>query len=247
MGDEAASKRKPRLTLTQSVTDALRKQITDGDVEPGQKLPAEPMLIKQFGVSRTVVREALSALKADGYVEPRHGSGVFVLDPADRKSDHALFNVDRDRASSVLEALELRAGVEIEAAGLAAMRRSPAQEAKIAEAFEALRTATIGGQSASDADRQFHSAIAQATNNPFFKEFLDFVTQRTIVEPGKMGHGTDAAKKLRQTRNFTEEHRAILTAISDQNIDAAREAMRAHLVASRERIRNQNRQGALED
>ncbi|MGH1360766.1 MAG: FadR/GntR family transcriptional regulator [Burkholderiaceae bacterium] len=238
------TKNPKRESLTQQVVTALRRQILEGTVKPGDQLPTEPMLIKAFGVSRTVIREAIAALGADGLVQSRHGVGVFVLEPAAKGDDLDLFKVDNNRMSSVIEALELRAGVEIEAAGLAAQRRSPAQEAKIAEAFEALRSAVQQQQPSAKADLLFHSAIAEATNNVCFQTFLEFVAQQTILSEENMGHGGDAAKELRQTTNFIEEHRQIMTAITEQNSELAREAMRQHLGTSRERISRLNRQRA---
>ncbi|TJW42555.1 MAG: FadR family transcriptional regulator, partial [Mesorhizobium sp.] len=88
-------------------------------------------LIDRFGFSRTVVREAIAALRADGLVESRQGAGVFVLGPKPVDEGLKLFTDETNKISDIIEELELRIGIEVEAAGLAAARSSPAQEAEI--------------------------------------------------------------------------------------------------------------------
>ena len=154
------------------VSDELRSQIVKGRYKTGDRLPSEAQLTQEFGVSRTVVREAIAALRSDGLVEPRQGAGVFVLEPpaAERRP---FDNVDLARVSSLIEMLELRTAVEGDAAGLAAVRRSPAQEEKIIEAFDAFRSSAAKGSPTAEADFAFHLAIANAANNPRFSEFLE--------------------------------------------------------------------------
>ena len=116
-------------TLTERLGENLRQAIAAGQFPPGTKLPSEAQLVEAHGVSRTVVREAIAALRADKLVEARRGAGVFVLTtPVANDSLLSLHAVDPARVSSMIELLELRTAVEVEAAGLAALRRSPAQE-----------------------------------------------------------------------------------------------------------------------
>ena len=131
MNNSAPQKTHRKVSLTEKVISSLRREIESGNLTPGSKLPTEPALTEQFGVSRTVVREAIAALKADGLLEPRQGAGVFVLAPVPRKNSGSIFDVDFAQISDVLEILELRMAVEIEAAGLACARSSVAQQAKI--------------------------------------------------------------------------------------------------------------------
>src|SRR5438093_12044034 len=116
--------RAPR-SLSGELVARLAEDITSGKIAPGSQLPTEQELIAATGVSRTVVREAVAALRAEGLVVTRQGVGAFVPENARRP-----FRVDFDRLSSireVLEVMELRTGIEIEAAGLAAERASAAQ------------------------------------------------------------------------------------------------------------------------
>lgn len=142
-------------TLVVKVSEELRSQIAKGRYKTGERLPSEAQMTQEFGVSRTVVREAIASLRSDGLVEPRQGAGVFVLEPppVERRPFH---NVDLARVSSLIEMLELRTAVEGDAAGLAAVRRSPAQEEKIIEAFDAFRASAAKGIPTAEADFAFH-------------------------------------------------------------------------------------------
>ncbi len=240
-----ARKNTKRKNLTEHLISDLKSKILMGRFPPGSQLPTEQGLIRQYGVSQTVVRESIAALSAQGLVEPRHGVGVFVLMPPEPETGPNLFIVDPNKVSSILEALELRAGVEIEAAGLAAERRSPSQEIKITEAFERLRAAVEEGRAATVGDLEFHAAIAEATNNTLFKNFLEYVHDKTKNRSATMGHGADAAKELHQTDYFVREHREILRAIINRDAQAARQAMRRHLDNSRQRFQKLNRSKVL--
>ncbi len=109
--------------LTAQLVMRLTGDIVSGKLTPGSRLPTEQEMIAATGVSRTVIREAVAALRADGLVVTRQGVGAFVAENVRRP-----FRVDFDESSSlgeVLNVMELRAGVEIESAGLAAERASP--------------------------------------------------------------------------------------------------------------------------
>src|SRR5262249_3544259 len=158
----------------------------------------------------------------------RQGVGAFVS----AAPQQAPFRIDPDGMRSledVLHVMELRLGVEIESAGLAAERATRSQLRAIAAALEAMDRAAAQGQDASDQDLELHRAIAEATGNSQFPRFLQFIGRhlipRRIVSgmPQSMG-GREAYLKLLQT-----EHRAIVDAIQSRDAKAAREAMRRHL------------------
>ncbi|MXN17913.1 FCD domain-containing protein [Pseudooceanicola sp. GBMRC 2024] len=224
-------------SLVQQVADRLRSQILDGTYAVGARLPTEAALMEGFGVSRTVIREAVATLRYIGLVEPRQGAGVFVLDhPAIRPGDET-WGIDPGRASSVLEVLELRRVIEIEAAGLAAQRRSPAQEGHILEQYDALHRAFRDGLPTAEADFRFHLAIADATNNPRFRDFMTLlgaglIPRHTFDAPqGAPGPDPDAAAA-------DAEHGALLNAILAGDAGAARDAMQVHMDNSVTRYRN---------
>src|SRR6187551_1756586 len=122
--------------LTAELVARLTADITSGKLAPGSRLPTEQEMIAATGVSRTVIREAVAALRADRLVVTRQGVGAFVAENVRRP-----FRVDFDEHSSlrdVLNVMELRTGVEVEAAGLAAERASAGQIKKIGERFAAI-------------------------------------------------------------------------------------------------------------
>lgn len=227
-------------TLASSVSQALRDDIRSGRYKPGEKLPSEAKLKAEHNVSRTVVREAISALRADGLVDPRQGAGVYVLEPAPAPA-LPFQNVDNARLSSVIELLELRAPVEMEAAALAAQRRSPAQEEMIVQRHRSIIACIQSEQPTIEADFELHLAIAAATNNPRFVEFLQIMGQGMIPRSVLLGPDPEPTSK-EYLQRLVEEHERIVTAISNGNVDEARDAMRIHLNGSQQRYRQLIRQ-----
>jgi GntR family transcriptional repressor for pyruvate dehydrogenase complex len=229
--------KKQRTNLTQIVITHFREKIRGGIITPGSKLPTEMQMVAKFGVSRTVIREAIANLKADGLVESRHGIGVFALKPAKENTGFSDLFSQSDKISHIIETLELRAAVEIEAAGIAASRCSPAQEAHIRECFDELSKCMAAEKPTEDADFLFHKAIATATNNTQFKEFMEFLGRRTIPRSQLRKPMGEISLPPETELKFHEEHRAIMDAICQKDAPAARDAMRHHLQGSLNRYR----------
>jgi len=227
--------RRPK--LADMIVDALRKRIGTGEVGPGEKLPTESQLSKHFGVSRTVVREAIAALAADGMVQPRQGAGVFVM-PQASSAFSSIAGERSNKISVALNVLEVRMGIEIESAGLAAQRRSSSQEAAIHEAWNEFGRLLEKGNPTGKTDFAFHRAVAAATNNPFYIEVLDALGSRTIPCDVASPWGTDSVLTYEYQVGLHAEHRRILEAISAADADAARDAMRDHLSRSQDRYRS---------
>ena len=222
--------------LSRRLFEQLAEQIKSGRFAPGARLPTEAELTRAARVSRTVVREAVAALRAEGLVVTRQGVGAFVSAEPQR----APFRIEPERMQTlddVLGVMELRLGVEIESAGLAAERASKAQVRGILGALNAIEEASAAGRSAIDEDLEFHRAIAESTGNPEFARFLQFIGRHLIPRrtvsglPERMG-GQRAYLALIQ-----EEHRRIYQAIESRDAKSAREAMRRHLTRSLERYR----------
>ena len=153
----------PPGNLAEQVMARLANDIRSGRLAPGARLPTEQALTSALGVSRTVVREAVAALRADGLVVTRRGSGAYVADPA-----AGPFRIAAPKAaalSDVLEVMELRLAVEVEAAALAAERANRRQVGVIRTAWRAIDRALQGGEGAVAEDFAFHRAIAEATGN----------------------------------------------------------------------------------
>jgi len=224
--------RKPK--LSENVAQTLRTQIVSGQFAEGERLPTETRMTEIFGVSRTVVREAIAALAADGLVEPRHGAGMFVRRPAVAAFGTIGMEVG-NKISHALNVLEVRLGIEVESAGLAAIRRNNAQEAQIQEAFFEFDRLLALGEATGKTDFAFHRAIAAATNNPYYVDVLDALGTRAIPCDVASPWGTDSVLSEAYQMGLQREHYTILQAISAGDADAARAAMRAHLTASQER------------
>ncbi|MFT3956691.1 MAG: FadR/GntR family transcriptional regulator [Piscinibacter sp.] len=235
MNQEVLAARRPR-TLALGLVEALGERIRDGRLAPGDKLPTEAAVMAEFGVSRTVVREAISKLQAGGLVETRHGIGTFVVGVGDGSA----FRIEPQQLGTlrdVIAVLELRIGIESEAAGLAAMRRSDANLAAMRAAVAAFAAAVEEGRDAVAADFQFHSEIARATQNEHFAGLM--ATLGAQIIPRARLEPADAIDPQRQAylRRVNAEHESIVDAIAAQDAEAARAAMRTHLANSRERRR----------
>ena len=173
-GSAAAFVGRPRQRargLAHGLVDDLSLKIRDGALRPGDKLPTESEIMQAFGVSRTVVREALSKLQAGGLVETHHGVGTFVLQPR----PGGVFRLDPgDIATSVdvLAVLELRISLETESAGLAAARRTEEHLLAMRQALDDFeRNVAVAGDTVAP-DFRFHLQIAQATGNPYFADIM---------------------------------------------------------------------------
>jgi GntR family transcriptional repressor for pyruvate dehydrogenase complex len=232
--------------LSRGLFDQLADEIKSGRLSPGERLPTEAELTRAARVSRTVVREAVAALRAEGLVVTRQGVGAFVS----AMPNHAPFRLDPERMQSIeeiLNVMELRLGVEIESAGLAAERASKAQIRAIGVALEAMDGASEEGKSAVDEDLELHRAIAQATGNPEFARFLQFIGRHLIPRRIVTGLPETMGGRRAYLDLIQEEHRRIYDAIRGRDPKAAREAMRRHLTRSLERYRRlaeQRRQAA---
>ena len=218
--------------LTYELASRLAADITSGKLAPGARLPTEQEMIAATGVSRTVVREAVAALRAEGLVVTRQGVGAFVADDARRP-----FRIEPSEVGSireVLEVMELRTGIEIEAAGLAAERGSAVDFRNIADAYEAIEQAIAREESAVDQDFAFHCSIAKASGNPKFLRFLEYLG-RFIIPRQTVNLTSGGVKRIAYLRTFQKEHRVILDAIRSKAVIQARAAMRRHLLNSRKR------------
>lgn len=230
----SAASRKIGPTRVDEVSQQLRDLIADGEMKVGDKLPSQAGLTELYGVSRTVIREALALLSAEGLVEVQHGVGAFVCEPNVRPQ--AFKPVDRARISSMIDLLELRAAIEIEAAGLAAKRRSPAQEEELFRRYEALSRLGTQGDAAIEADFHLHLAVANAANNPRFREFLMLIGE-SLIPRSALPKKPVVPASPEYFEKIQAEHWAIIQAISARDSEAASSAMRAHLKGSESRYR----------
>jgi DNA-binding FadR family transcriptional regulator len=235
MNTEHPLRRRPR-TLALELVEALGDRIRDGRLPVGAKLPTEAAIMGEFEVSRTVVREAISKLQAGGLVDTRHGIGTFVLGLGQApgfKISPEQFSTLRD----VIAVLELRIGVETEAAALAAQRRTDANLTAMRSALDAMVQAVDEGRDAVTHDFQFHLEIARATQNGHFAELMGTLGSMIIPRARLAPVEPPSTEHRQYLRWVNGEHESIFDAIAAQDPDAARAAMRTHLANSRERRR----------
>jgi GntR family transcriptional repressor for pyruvate dehydrogenase complex len=157
--------------LAHGLVEDLGEKIRSQSLRPGDKLPTESAIMQAYGVSRTVVREALSKLQAGGLVETLHGVGTFVLQPR----PGGVFRLDPGEIAAsvdVLAVLELRISLETESAGLAASRRTDEQLVAMRQALDDFEhNVTVAGDTVAP-DFRFHLQIAQSTGNPYFADIM---------------------------------------------------------------------------
>ena len=225
-----------RGNLAEIVVAELTTRIDSGLYGPGDKLPSSAQLCEEFGVSRTVIREALTSLKVAGRVTTRQGAGVYVTDKDVKALNYEISRIDDIR--SAMQILELRLGVEMQSVALAATRRTPEALAEIARADDHLENLeTDDPDVEARADFDFHLAIARATRNPHFPSFLEAVIGEINFDL-LLKHRQPVRASRSYLKKINKEHAMILAAITQGDAKAARNALVAHLEESLNRYRS---------
>jgi GntR family transcriptional regulator, transcriptional repressor for pyruvate dehydrogenase complex len=204
----------------QVVTDRIRHAIHIGIYLPGDKLPPERTLAQQLGVSRMTVREAIRALRADGYVSSRRGSagGITVLDQGEDET--RLRQVLLRRMAELDDGFEFRIAVEGAAARLAAQRRTKGDLARLHQAYLELDQTREAARLRA-ADNVFHLAIADAARNRLMRQAIERVRAATLMPLDPV-----------IARLFTsahQQHAQILQAIEDKDAEGAERAAVGHI------------------
>lgn len=225
--------------LASRVADDLLNRIRADDLAPGTRLPSEQAMAKHFGVSRTVLREAIALLKAEGLLETRKGSGAYVRDPGVMRARIG-DRLTEESIQSLLNLLEVRRAMEAETAALAALRRSPGQLADIEYALRRLEEAVAAGEDGVEEDARFHQSIAAATGNPYWVRFSEMFAQpiRTAVKVTR----ANEARREDMSREVRAEHERIVEAIAAGDAELARAAASEHMVNAARRVRAADRE-----
>jgi GntR family transcriptional repressor for pyruvate dehydrogenase complex len=227
----------PTLTRTAQLAERIGRDIRTGRLRTGDRLPTEQELIARFQVSRTVVREAMASLRTEGLIVSRQGAGVFVAEnTADRP-----FRIVSDELRSLVEVenvLQLRLAVEVEAAGIAAERRTKADLQLIRECLDMIDAAIARGETAVKEDLALHCALSGATGNPYFERFMHFLGP-VIIPRQTIRIGLETSEQRRTyVSQVQSEHHRIYAAVKAGDRDLARRYTREHLEAGRERYRH---------
>jgi GntR family transcriptional regulator, transcriptional repressor for pyruvate dehydrogenase complex len=212
--------REPR--LSDKVADVMLQTILSERLQVGDRLPSERELGEQFGVSRTVVREAVRALVAKGVIEVRSGSGLRVaaVDATAVTESMSLFF--RGGTLDFEKVHEVRALLEVHIAGLAAERATSADLARLREVHERMEREAGDVESAARDDLEFHRAIASATQNDLYLLLLDSIGSTLIdIRRENLGSGS--------TPMTLGQHDQVLARIVARDSEGARAAMASHL------------------
>lgn len=218
--------------LSTLVASSISREIAQGRLRPGDQLPTEQQLAQTFGVSRNVVREAIARLRSEGRIWSQQGRGAFVAD----QPNATTLTIDYEalqQAAAFQSLFELRGILEVEAAALAAKRRTSDDLTAMKDALVTMRDAPYGSVMWLKTDLEFHKTVAAATGNLYMVQFLMFVSERvreSILASGNQQRSEDLAAVT------LGEHQRILDAIEAGDGDEARDAMRAHLHGAANRV-----------
>jgi GntR family transcriptional repressor for pyruvate dehydrogenase complex len=213
-----------RSSLTESVARHLLDEIREKRLAAGTRIPSERDLMAGLGVGRSTVREAINGLAMLGVIEVRHGQGAFVTEVAAGLEPSRSIAVALARGVTH-ELFEARRLVEVEAARLAAERRTDSDLAEIAGALEDHAAALTEGTPAVEPSVRFHVEIAEAAHN---EVLASFVTSFTEIL-GRRGPVLEDIPGFREWE--IEQHRSVYEPIAAGDPVLAVERMRAHLDA----------------
>lgn len=218
-----------RETLTRQVFDALVQKILDDGLRPGELLPSTAELTELFGVSRPVVREALSALYACGFVELRSGRTPVVAELDGRLIQMFIARASHLQSDHMSKLMEVRLPLEAQAARLAARRASAEELKRIAEINRQMRAQLADSKAYPVLDAAFHAEIAAAAGNQVLLWMIRSIRSELMVVMRAVRGHRDNNHLVGQEQ---AQHETIFRAIRAGKEDEAASAMRAHLVSS---------------
>jgi GntR family transcriptional regulator, transcriptional repressor for pyruvate dehydrogenase complex len=219
----AVKKRK----LFEEVIDQFQTLLESGEYQVGDKLPSLTNLAELFNVGKPTLREALSVLTSTGVLEINQGSGVFVRRLTLEPEPELLSSFEKVDSEQLLYWLEFRRAFEVEAAGLAALRRSEDDLRELEEIERQLEAELEQGKIASEWDYKFHYAIAKATKNPIFTEAISsnaHILQQQFFENIRQTIAIPSRREL-----IITEHQKLIEAIKNGKTREARQMMRKHI------------------
>lgn len=221
----------PASTPASEVARRLLDLFIDGSVAPGTRLPAERTLAATLEVGRSAVREALAALEILGIVDVRPGSGTYLRGAASDLLPQTLRWGLLIGENDTAELLEMRSGLEIYVARLAADRADEDDLATLSRALESMRAAVDDLGAFPDSDRAFHDALGAAAHNALL------VDQVTVVRSLLQVYADRAVHTAVDARRAVSEHDLVLRALRARDADAAASAMAVHMATASDRLR----------
>lgn len=210
-----------------SVIERIKDSIESGELRPGAKLPSERELAAGFSISRTAVREAISALEFSGSVEVRPGVGIFLVDTNLEEIIAKVSAMVDGPDTKLIEMLELRQAVESQAAYLAASRATRQQKLNIREAYRNLEGVVTIGEMGAREDLRFHLSVVLASGNQMLEQVIELVSGR--FEEGLTESRMESLSVPGQSKKILLEHKEILAAIEASEPERSRDSMWRHL------------------
>lgn len=219
-------------SLVEGVVSAIRREILSGRLPADSKMPTEHELADQLSVSRSVVREAISQLKADGVLVIRRGSGSFVSGTP----GGTVFRLPSNENSSenLAKLFELRSWIEIQAASIAAQRCTDADLERLSKAMSLMEANAGDFEVSSKADVEFHSAIVAACKNEYLTAFHDFLGSQLIK--ARLMAWENSSKLAIGPGGANREHREIYDALVKRSSAEAGHCARMHLKSAAQRL-----------
>lgn len=213
---------------TEIILDQIKALIIKGQLTTGDRLLTEHELAERFQVSRTSVREALAALSLTGILEIRQGGGIFVKTSPSNAVIEPLSFILLLEKGKLQNILEVRKALEVEAVGLAAVRRDQEDLAFLKELIQQMEEDLPEARRSEALDLKFHLALAKASKNPLLDRLMNTV-QEIMGQTLQVTRALWLSATEGTTRRLFEEHRSIYEMIREQNAEKARELTYEHL------------------
>lgn len=218
--------------IYEEIIDQVKAMIGSGTLRPGDRLMSERELAEKLQVGRSAVREAFRVMEAMGILKIKPGEGTYINEQSVESLVNSFSPVLLADRENVREFMELRRILEVEAAGLAAQRRSPEQLEAIHQALQQLQQDVVQGNLGGEADLQFHFAVAEAAHNSFLLKLMNTVGDIMSRVLSAILH--ILYQNPDNPPRIIREHQAIYTAIQNGDPTGARRAMLEHLTNAEE-------------
>ncbi|MEM8852242.1 MAG: FadR/GntR family transcriptional regulator [Pseudomonadota bacterium] len=223
--------------LPDEIARSISQAIDTGQLKPGDRLPTEHSLSTQFGVARTVVREAVSLLKYDGVIEAKRGVGAFVSEVGNR-SAFRISPACFEKRQRLMQLLQLRTGVQADASALAATAHKKPALKRIGAFLQDMTAAVDAGTAEAerhlDAEAAFYRAIAEASGNDYYVEFIAMIERQ--VDENLRSVAVKNAMASEWGAKVLAEHAAVFEALKARDPEAARAATRTHFERAAKRL-----------
>ncbi|WP_047152084.1 FadR/GntR family transcriptional regulator [Aneurinibacillus tyrosinisolvens] len=230
-----------KVRVYEQVIEQIKVSVEEGYIQPGDKLPSERELAVQLSVSRSVIREAMSVLNASGVLDIRPGIGVFLAEDEAQMLIQRMNGFLTKSSVNLMELLEVRQGLEGQAAYLAAERATEEDLEKLNKALKQLEKAAARGMVAANEDFAFHAAIVSASKNETIIDMIQLLSDRFLE--GLNESRSQSLLTPHKAEKVIQEHYEIYQAIIERDSERAREMMLRHIQNVKDSYEQHRREG----